>query len=65
MIYPKKMFNKLPWNQYVNGRYPIERSRNAGAKPRNIEVSLDNRPVAENSGSTIEKPKTKSSKSVR
>lgn len=32
-----------------------------GAKPRNIELSLDNRPVAENRGSTIEKPKAKQS----
>lgn len=35
----------------------MERRRNDGAKPRNIEVSLDKRLFAENSGSTIENPK--------
>lgn len=45
--------------QYLYMRYPIERRRKAGAKPRNMEVSLDKRPLAENSGRAIEKPKRK------
>lgn len=36
--------------------YPIDRSRNGGAKPRNIEVSRDKSPFSENNGRTIEKP---------
>lgn len=40
----------------INEIYPIERRRNVGAKPRNIEVSRDKRPFAENNGRTIEKP---------
>lgn len=51
--------------QYINLRYPIESSRKAGAKPRNIEVSLDKRPVAENSGRTIEKPARKKFKEYK
>ncbi|KAL3813767.1 hypothetical protein ACJIZ3_015035 [Penstemon smallii] len=37
-------------------KYPIDRRRNAGAKPRNIELSLDKTPVAEKSGRTIAIP---------
>lgn len=35
-------------------KYPIERSKNAGANPRNMEVKRDKTPVAENRGRTIE-----------
>lgn len=41
-------------------KYPIDRSRKGGAKPRKMDVSLGKRPVAEKSGSIIEKPKEKS-----
>lgn len=34
----------------------MDKRRKAGAKPRNIDVSLDKSPVAENSGRAIEKP---------
>lgn len=37
--------------------YPIERRRNGGANPRNMEVSRDKMLFSENNGSTIEKPK--------
>lgn len=37
-------------------KYPIDSRRNAGAKPRYMEVSLDKRPVAEKSGRTIDTP---------
>lgn len=37
--------------------YPMDRRRNGGVKPRNMEVSRDKRLFSENSGSTIEKPK--------
>lgn len=43
----------------INEIYPIDRRRNGGAKPRNIEVSRDKRPFAENNGRTIEKPMIK------
>lgn len=41
----------------VKEKYPMERRRNGGAKPRNMEVSRDKMLISENSGSTIEKPK--------
>jgi len=34
----------------------MERRRNGGANPRNMEVSRDNRLFSENSGRTIENP---------
>ena len=37
-------------------RYPIDKSRKAGANPRKIDVNLDNRQGAENKGRIIEKP---------
>lgn len=43
----------------LSERYPIDRSKKVGAKPRNIEVSRDKRPVDENNGRTIEKPMEK------
>jgi len=41
----------------VKKKYPMERRRNGGAKPRNMEVSRDKMLFSENSGSAIEKPK--------
>lgn len=46
----------MPPQLLTNEIYPIDRRRNVGAKPRNIEVSRDKRPFAENNGRTIEKP---------
>ena len=40
----------------MEDKYPIDNRRNVGAKPRNMDVSLDKRPSAENNGRTIEKP---------
>lgn len=48
-----KSFHEI---SFRNEGYPIDRRRKAGAKPRNIEVSLDKRPTAEKSGRTREKP---------
>jgi hypothetical protein len=41
----------------VKEKYPMDRSRNGGAKPRNMEVSRDKMLFSENNGSTMEKPK--------
>lgn len=41
--------------------YPMDNSRNGGAKPRNMEVSRESMSVAENSGSTIDRPAPKQS----
>ena len=43
----------------INEIYPIDRRRNGGAKPRNIEVSRDKRPFAENNVRTKLKKKKK------
>lgn len=37
-------------------KYPMDNNRKGGAKPRNMEVSRESRSVAENSGSTMDKP---------
>lgn len=57
----EKKNEREPANLYQNINtdkrdYPIDKSRNVGAKPRYIEVSRDKSPVAENKGRTIEKP---------
>lgn len=58
MYYIKKR-SKKQVKRLVKETYPIERRRNGGAKPRNMEVSRDKRLFSENRGSTIEKPEKK------
>lgn len=63
-VYISTAFNFNREKHYDNKQlehlvYPIDRRRNGGAKPRNIEVSRDKSPFSENNGITIEKPITK------
>lgn len=61
----KKIFYVPVIFQFLKEKYPIDRRRNAGAKPRNIELSLDKTPVAEKSGRTSDTPTQEASKNVK